>query len=93
MYWTPAKMLLLADVGEYSFANAGYCSKYQQQNFLKIKDFIHKFLQLANSPNSKIQKVVHYGKKINTVKVYIEKKNDVLIDIPYKYKWQFKTIV
>ena len=23
MYWTPAKMLLLADVGEYSFANAG----------------------------------------------------------------------
>ena len=22
MYWTPAKMLLLADVGEYSFANA-----------------------------------------------------------------------
>ena len=21
MYWTPAKMLLLADVGEYSFAN------------------------------------------------------------------------
>ena len=23
MYWTLAKMLLLADVGEYSFANAG----------------------------------------------------------------------
>ena len=22
MYWIPAKMLLLADVGEYSFANA-----------------------------------------------------------------------
>ena len=24
MYWTPAKMLLLTDVGEYSFANAGW---------------------------------------------------------------------
>ena len=23
MYWTPAKMLLLANVGEYSFTNAG----------------------------------------------------------------------
>ena len=24
MYWTPAKMLLLADVVEYSFANAAF---------------------------------------------------------------------
>ena len=27
MYWTPAKMLLLADVGEYSFENAGLLSE------------------------------------------------------------------
>ena len=28
MYWTPAKMLILADVGEYSFANAATVSKF-----------------------------------------------------------------
>ena len=33
MYWTPAKMLLLADVGEYSFANAAY---EQSAQFPKI---------------------------------------------------------
>ena len=27
MYWTPAKMLLSSDVGEYSFANTGINQK------------------------------------------------------------------
>ena len=35
MYWTPAKMLLLADVDEYSFPNAGFmiCMYVQVQVF------------------------------------------------------------
>ena len=28
MYWTPAKMLLLADVDEYNFANAAWFPKF-----------------------------------------------------------------
>ena len=39
MYWTPAKMLLLADVGEYSFANAEnhICQALPKVNTLRLR--------------------------------------------------------
>ena len=43
MYWTPAKMQLFADVGKYSFANAGIEASTECKTFL---DDIFKFILL-----------------------------------------------